>query len=451
MIVLLTGIVALLANPSIVTEGDDRLAFILVGLGVLVAVNLGHILSAFHFSTLRRPSRALTLAFLNWMILAVVMVLVVKLADVGNTNDQLWAAEWLAAALVLLLVSRLAIGLLVMRWTRAGRLTRHAAILGAGAVAERIIQYLGTLPDRSLAVNGIYDDRHQRFNDHQTSAPIRGSSDDLLADIRRRRVDTVIVALPMAADHRLTQVVEKLRQTPVTVMLCPEWFDMRAGACPVKQIDGIPLLQALDSPLRDWRGIAKMVEDRVLAAIILLLISPILAAIAIAIKIDSPGPALFRQKRYGFNNELIEVFKFRSMHHHTRDLNGEQLTRRNDPRITRVGAFIRRTSLDELPQFLNVLRGEMSIVGPRPHAMAAKAGGVLYPDAVRFYHARHRMKPGITGWAQVNGWRGETETVDQITKRVEHDLYYVDHWSVVFDLWIIIRTVLGGFTGRHAF
>ncbi len=226
---------------------------------------------------------------------------------------------------------------------------------------------------------------------------------------------------------------------------------MRAGACPVKQIDGIPLLQALDSPLRDWRGIAKIVEDRVLAAIILLLISPILAAIAIAIKIDSPGPALFRQKRYGFNNELIEVFKFRSMHHHTRDLNGEQLTRRNDPRITRVGAFIRRTSLDELPQFLNVLRGEMSIVGPRPHAMAAKAGGVLYPDAVRFYHARHRMKPGITGWAQVNGWRGETETVDQITKRVEHDLYYVDHWSVVFDLWIIIRTILGGFTGRHAF
>ncbi len=220
VIVLLTGIVALLANPSIVTEGDDRLAFILVGLGVLVAVNLGHILSAFHFSTLRRPSRALTLAFLNWMILAVVMVLVVKLADVGNTNDQLWAAEWLAAALVLLLVSRLAIGLLVMRWTRAGRLTRHAAILGAGAVAERIIQYLGTLPDRSLAVNGIYDDRHQRFNDHQTSAPIRGSSDDLLADIRRRRVDTVIVALPMAAGHRLTQVVEKLRQTPVTVMLC---------------------------------------------------------------------------------------------------------------------------------------------------------------------------------------------------------------------------------------
>jgi len=160
---------------------------------------------------------------------------------------------------------------------------------------------------------------------------------------------------------------------------------------------------------------------------------------------------LFRQKRYGFNNQLIEIFKFRTMYHDACDANAEQLTRRHDPRVTRLGAFLRRTSLDELPQFINVLRGEMSIVGPRPHALAAKAGGLLYQDAVRHYDARHRVKPGITGWAQVNGWRGETITTEQIARRVEHDLFYIENWSLLLDLKIIFRTVFGNLTGHAAY
>ena len=188
-----------------------------------------------------------------------------------------------------------------------------------------------------------------------------------------------------------------------------------------------------------------------MGGLILAAIAPLLLMIALLIKLDSPGPILFRQKRYGFNNTLIDVLKFRTMYTDQTDANAEQLTRRNDPRITRVGAFLRRTSLDELPQFLNVVRGEMSIVGPRPHALAAKAGTLLYQDAVKYYDARHRVKPGITGWAQVNGWRGETDTVEQIKKRVEHDLYYIEHWSILLDLKIIARTILGGFTGQHAF
>jgi exopolysaccharide biosynthesis polyprenyl glycosylphosphotransferase len=207
----------------------------------------------------------------------------------------------------------------------------------------------------------------------------------------------------------------------------------------------------MDRPLRDWRRIAKEIEDRVLAAAILTLISPLMLVIACLIKLDSPGPVFFRQKRYGFNNELIEVLKFRTMYDEARDDNAEQLTRRNDPRVTRLGAFLRRTSIDELPQFFNVLRGEMSIVGPRPHALAAKAGLLLYQDAVGHYDARHRMKPGITGWAQVNGWRGETDTIEQIRRRVEHDLYYIENWSIRLDLAIILRTIFGGFTGRYAY
>src|SRR6185312_5420531 len=238
---------------------------------------------------------------------------------------------------------------------------------------------------------------------------------------------------------------------PVHVRLCPDSFGLRLGQVEASYIAGHTFLNVIDRPLSDWRWIAKTIEDRVLGALILTAITPLLLAVALLIKLDSRGPVLFRQKRYGFNNRLIEVLKFRTMYADKTDANAEQLTQRNDPRITRVGAFLRRTSLDELPQFLNVVRGEMSIVGPRPHALAAKAGTLLYQDAVKYYDARHRVKPGITGWAQVNGWRGETDTVEQIRKRVEHDLYYIEHWSILLDLKIIIRTILGGFTGHHAF
>jgi lipopolysaccharide/colanic/teichoic acid biosynthesis glycosyltransferase len=180
------------------------------------------------------------------------------------------------------------------------------------------------------------------------------------------------------------------------------------------------------------------------------MIAPVMLLIAIAVKLDSPGPVFFRQRRYGFNNQLIEVLKFRTMYNHHRDELGERLASRNDPRVSRVGALLRKTSLDELPQFINVLRGEMSIVGPRPHALMAKAAGVPYQDAVREYAARHRVKPGITGWAQVNGWRGETETLEQIRKRVEHDLYYIENWSLRLDLKIIFLTVFAVISGRHA-
>jgi Undecaprenyl-phosphate glucose phosphotransferase len=237
----------------------------------------------------------------------------------------------------------------------------------------------------------------------------------------------------------------------VHVRLCPDAFGLKLGQVGASHIAGHTFLNVIDRPLSGWHSIAKEIEDRVLGALILTMIAPLMLAIALLIKLDSPGPVLFRQKRYGFNNQLIEVFKFRSMYAHMTDANAEQLTQRGDPRITKVGAFLRRSSLDELPQFLNVVRGEMSIVGPRPHALAAKAGSLLYQEAVKYYDARHRVKPGITGWAQVNGWRGETDTVEQIRKRVEHDLYYIEHWSILLDLKIIVRTILGGFTGQHAF
>jgi Undecaprenyl-phosphate glucose phosphotransferase len=335
-------------------------------------------------------------------------------------------------------------------WSRAGRLGEVVAIVGAGPMAQRLLRSMnGT--HGGPRIFGVYDDDAPALPGRCMGHAILGSIDELVQDVRAHRIDTVIVALPSTTDHLLVETLNKLSLVPVDVKLCPGEFAMRLGAVQASHIGGHTFLNVIDRPLRDWRWIAKNVEDRVIGALILTLISPVMMAIALLIRLDSPGPALFRQKRYGFNNQLIEVLKFRTMYQEESDANGERLTQRNDPRITRVGAFLRRTSLDELPQFLNVLRGDMSIVGPRPHALSAKAGTLLYQEAVKYYDARHRMKPGITGWAQVNGWRGETDTLEQIRKRVEHDLYYIEHWSIALDLRIIARTVVGGFTGRNAF
>src|SRR5439155_14799067 len=180
-------------------------------------------------------------------------------------------------------------------------------------------------------------------------------------------------------------------------------------------------------------------------------LSPLMLLIAALVKLDSKGPALFKQKRFGFNNELIEVYKFRSMYHEMRDGDASRLVTKGDSRVTRMGRFIRKTSLDELPQFFNVLRGELSLVGPRPHATRAKAADQLYNDVVDGYFARHKVKPGITGWAQINGWRGETDTTEKLQRRVEHDLYYIENWSLAFDLYILFRTPFPLLGGENAY
>ena len=199
-----------------------------------------------------------------------------------------------------------------------------------------------------------------------------------------------------------------------------------------------------------FERVLKNVEDRVLGALMLLLVSPVMALVAVAVRLESKGPIFFRQKRYGFNSELIEV-KFRSMYVEQQDATATKLVTRDDPRVTRVGRFIRRTSLDELPQLINVVRGQMSLVGPRPHATGAKAERDLYENVVQGYFARHRMKPGVTGWAQINGWRGETDTHEKLVRRVEHDLYYIDNWSVLFDLYIIAMAPVSLVTGKNAY
>jgi Undecaprenyl-phosphate glucose phosphotransferase len=432
---------------------DAQLFRILTVVGTVLFVNLLQIFGGYRFANLARAQMmALAQAFTAWLAAIGALFVALRVSGLNSGVTHIWLLLWLMVGSAGLAVVRTAFSGRVRVWERAGRMRQRVAVLGAGRLAERFLHHCAAVPDPEIEIAGVYRERREPHAAARCAGhAIAGNIDRLIADVRDGRIDMVIVAMPAAADLRLAETMSKLRLVPVDVRLCSESFVFDVGPCEVSQINGLTMFNVIDRPVSDWRWIAKAIEDRVLAALILLLIAPLLAIIALVIKLDSRGPVFFRQKRYGFNRELIEVLKFRTMYHEACDPNAEKLTTRNDPRVTRVGSFLRRMTLDELPQFINVLRGEMSIVGPRPHAISAKAGGVLYHDAVRYYDARHRMKPGITGWAQINGWRGETQTIEQIQRRVEYDLYYIEHWSILLDLKIILRTIMVGFTDARAY
>jgi exopolysaccharide biosynthesis polyprenyl glycosylphosphotransferase len=247
-------------------------------------------------------------------------------------------------------------------------------------------------------------------------------------------------------------MLKKLWVLPVDIRLSAHSNKLRFRPRAYSYINGVPLLDVLDRPITDWDVVMKWLFDKVVGSALLVFAAPVMALVALAIKLDSRGPVLFRQKRYGFNNELIEVYKFRSMRVENADPFAQKVVTKNDPRVTRVGRIIRKTSLDELPQLLNVVfKGNLSLVGPRPHAIYGKLEDRLFDEAVDGYFARHRVKPGITGWAQINGWRGEIDSEDKIQRRVEFDLYYIENWSVLFDFYIVLRTPLALFNTQNAY
>jgi len=432
--------------PSFIGDYIAVIAF-----GTLLAMNLFYVSGLYKRDILRRPRTALWRVGLCWLAVAAMLMAVGFLTKTSEDYSRLWSVMWFGFGLAALIGLRIALFARTAQWFSGGRLNNKIAVVGNGTFAQRTAIHFASHTDKGVGFVGI-------FTDEDTSETKQGHFDDcdgdldrLVDHIRAERVDTVVIALPRGSQQRLNRIVERLSETPVDVRLCPSQEALRLLDHDVTYYAGLPTIDIIDRPLADWRQTAKEAEDRVLGVMITALILPVMALIALAIKLDSPGPVLFRQKRFGFNNDLIDVFKFRTMYTECTDPRGDQLTRRNDPRVTRVGAFLRKTSLDELPQFFNVLRGDMSIVGPRPHAVASKAAGCLYQDAAPHYDARHRVKPGITGWAQINGWRGPTETLTQIQKRVEHDLYYIENWSIWLDLKIIVLTIFKGFHSKYAF
>ena len=363
-----------------------------------------------------------------------------------------WAIDWFAGAWALIAASRVGIGQALTVWMREGRMARRTVIVGGGKPTLDLIERLDTSGSNAIQILGIFDDRDKLRSPERVGRYAKlGRFEDLESFCREQRVDLLIIALPTVAEERILHILKMLWVLPIDVRIAALGSKLKLRSRSYNYIGDVPFLPLFDKPMNDGSVALKVIEDRALAALGLLVLSPLLALIALAVKLDSRGPVFFRQARYGFNNEAIGVFKFRSMYVDQCDANANRLVTRGDPRVTRIGAFLRRTSLDELPQLINVLKGELSLVGPRPHAMQAKAEGRIYDQVVEGYFARHKVKPGITGWAQVNGWRGETDTVEKIEQRVAHDLYYIENWSMLLDLRILAMTPLSLVTTRNAF
>jgi Undecaprenyl-phosphate glucose phosphotransferase len=406
----------------------------------------------YRIPVLQRTMLQIGHAGMAWSGVFVTLVLAGFFLKVADDLSRVWFVGWYFSGLASILVMRGVFSVLIRHWMKTGRLERRVVIVGGGDRGRRLIEALMASSASDIKICGVFDDRGDtRVPEEIAGYPKLGTVDELVRFARSNRIDLLIMSLPLTAERRVLEMMRKVWVLPVDIRLSALDAPLRMTAGTYSYVGNVPFFNLYDKPLSDWDYVLKLVEDRVLAAFFLLLLSPLLLIIAAAIKLDSKGPVFFKQRRYGFNNELVEVYKFRTLRHEATDANAARLVTSNDDRVTRVGHFLRRSSLDELPQFITVLKGDMSIVGPRPHAILAKAGDELYGDVVDGYFARHRVKPGITGWAQVNGWRGETDTREKILRRTEHDLYYIENWSLLLDLYIILRTPIAMLRGENAF
>jgi Undecaprenyl-phosphate glucose phosphotransferase len=433
----------------------SHLAATLLAAGIVVLFNSQF--SLYDLTRLHEKRRTIGRLLVSLVLAFAFMLLAAGLAD-SEIRASDWKLSFVAVSIVAVVAGRLSFAAIVEQLGKLRMLARNIVVIGAGAQGEALIAQLERHGRPWTNVLCVFDDRARSPAGARTPSrvgkyPVLGTTQDLLAVSRTVRIDEIFIALPWTASERIKAILKTVRVIPANIHTTPDLTLPSLAKSRYASLDGLPVMTMVGKPVpvSGWGHVAKSILDITLTMLGLLAILPLLVLIAIAIKLDSPGPVLFRQQRLGFNNKLIDVYKFRSMYHEQRDPGAERLTTRNDPRVTRVGAILRRTSLDELPQLFNVLKGDMSLVGPRPHALKAKAGGQLYQDVVSEYALRHKIKPGITGWAQVRGWRGETDTEEKIVRRVEHDLYYIDNWSILFDLHILLLTVFSAPFHKNAY
>ncbi|WP_018229058.1 undecaprenyl-phosphate glucose phosphotransferase [Methyloversatilis universalis] len=394
-----------------------------------------------------RPRRVVRQTVIGWLLIAFILLFFGYASQyIENFPYEVVVAWLVAAPLTQLTAHFLARGYLQRSAAKEENQTK-VIIVGCNDIGVSLAEQFRTHPYLGVRCVGYFDDRSSERITQLNELPLLGRLRDLASYVKANGIDQIYLALPMASQPRILSLLDDLKDTTVSIFFAPDIFltDLIQGR--MDYVAGVPVVAVCDTPFTGINGMVKRVSDIVLSLLILLLISPLLLALAIGVKMSSPGPALFRQRRYGLDGKEIVVYKFRSM---TVQEDGgvvKQATR-NDQRITPFGGFLRRTSLDELPQFINVLQGRMSIVGPRPHAVSHNE---TYRKLIKGYMVRHKVKPGITGWAQVNGYRGETETVEKMQKRIEYDLEYLRTWSLGLDLWIIVKTVAVVVNDRNAY
>lgn len=374
----------------------------------------------------------------------IALVLTIGLfALVRDTTSAMIVAylPWFAAGALFLVGERFLVAYGIRNWARNGIMERRAVIVGGGEPAKELIRILEQQADNDIRICGIFDDRGEKRSPIMVAGyPKLGTVAELVEFVRLTRIDMLIIALPLSAEARIFDLLKKLWILPVDIRLAAHANRLRFRPRAYSHVGSVPMLDIFKKPIRDWDSVAKRGFDIFFTVVALALLWPLMLVTAAAIKATSEGPVFFMQKRHGFNNEIINVFKFRSMYTNMADPTGKAAVTKGDPRVTRVGRFIRKTSIDELPQLFNVLRGELSLVGPRPHAVLAQARDRAFGDVVEGYFARHRVKPGVTGWAQINGWRGEVDNDEKIKFRTAYDLYYIENWSLWFDLKILFLT-----------
>ncbi|KQZ82059.1 undecaprenyl-phosphate glucose phosphotransferase [Mesorhizobium sp. Root157] len=407
----------------------------------LLAVTLLELTDCYLVSALMRPVASFTRILTIWAGTFALMALTGFMLKVTEDYSRMLFGIWFVVGFICIFGLRLVMAGLIRRWARDGRMERRAVIVGGGEVTEQLIRSVEKQPYNDIRICGIFDDRDDKRSPPIVAGyPKLGTVSELIEFARIARIDMLIVSLPITAERRVLQLLKKLWVLPVDIRLSAHSSALQFRPRSYSYIGAVPMLDVFDKPINDWDSVAKRAFDIVFSLIGIVVFSPVMLAAAIAIKLDSKGPVLFKQKRHGFNNEVIEVYKFRSMYTEQSDPTAKKTVTRNDPRVTRVGRFIRKASIDELPQFFNALFGSLSLVGPRPHAVAAQSHNMLYNEVVDGYFARHKVKPGVTGWAQINGWRGEMDTNEKIRMRTEYDLFYIENWSLLFDLKILLLT-----------
>jgi putative colanic acid biosynthesis UDP-glucose lipid carrier transferase len=374
--------------------------------------------------------------FIGWGLTAAVLLVLGVVAGRSYHYETHVVLAWLVATPFMLLASHVAWRKVVADPGRDGAM-RSVVIVGANDVSVKFAASIGRHPNLYMQVRGYFDDRTEDRWPPAMQQPMLGRMNDIPAYVRENHIQMIFISQPISAQPRIRKLLDELQDTTASVYFLPDIYVFDLMQARFDNVGGMPVIAICESPFTGFNSMIKRGSDIVLAALIQVMLLPVMFIIAIAVKVSSPGPILFRQRRYGLNGEEIIVYKFRSM---TVSEDGAKVVqaKKNDQRVTRVGGFLRRSSLDELPQFINVLQGRMSIVGPRPHAVAHNE---QYRKLIKGYMLRHKVKPGITGWAQVNGLRGETETLDKMEARIEYDLDYLRNWSLWLDLWIVVRTV----------
>ena len=411
--------------------------------GAVVAVLAMRYQGLYDFEVLSEARGQTRRIFMGLVVAALFLVAVGYLLKISEQYSRGWFAVWFTLSAFAVFAAH-AVNTRVLRWLRAlGAFARNIVIYGSGDIAESVLRRVAMSP-MNLRVIGVFDDLSR---DQTAQVPVSGGLSDLISFGQQRRIDEILIAMPMTNELRIANLVEQLSLLPADIRICPSATAFRIPPKRLLDYEGLAVLELERRPMEGWAPIIKNAEDKLLASFLLIAFAPFFVLIALAVKLDSRGPAIFKQRRHGFNHEVFTLYKFRTMHV-VEDGPGIAQATRQDPRITRVGRFLRKTSLDELPQLFNVLRGDMSLVGPRPHALSHNE---YYSTVLARYANRHKVKPGMTGWAQVNGYRGETDTPEKMRRRVEHDLWYIENWSVWLDVKILAMTPFYGFVNTNAF